>query len=95
MSEVCFPERRPLFDRGRQTGRRFNRKFFSLSVGLKNGLKLELYRIRVLSIREYGYFAFFDSLKSTQIQTLLKYRNKGSDSSEVSEDTFILDFLKL
>ena len=31
--------------------------------------RLELYRIRVLSIREYGYFAFFDSWKNTRIQT--------------------------
>ena len=52
-------------------------------------------QIQVLSIREYGYFAFFDSLKSTRIQTLLKYRNKGFDSFEVAKDTFILDFLKL
>ena len=49
-------------------------------------------QIQVLSIREYGYFAFLDSLKSTRIQTWLKQRNKGSDSSEVSEDTFVLDF---
>ena len=46
------------------------------------------------SIREYGSFAFFDSLKCTQIQTLIKYRNKGSDSSKVSSDTFICKFFE-